>query len=152
MTLHTSFRSASWDAVRWPHFTARELACRCRRHCDGEYWHDPGFLDRLEALRAAMAAPLRLTSGRRCALHNADVGGAPLSRHKLAIAADIALAGHDPAQLARAARDAGFTGLGFGRTFLHVDARTRPARWHYPGGRAAWLRRLGVDPATSEDW
>lgn len=99
-----------------------------------------------------MAAPLRITSGRRCALHNADVGGAPLSRHKLAIAADIALTGHDPAGLARAARSAGFTGIGFGRTFLHVDNRARPARWHYPGGRAAWLRRLGVDPATSEDW
>lgn len=152
MTLHPTPDAAPWDARRWPHFSARELACRCRRHCDGEYWHDPVFLDRLEALRAAMAAPLTITSGRRCALHNAEVGGAPLSRHKRSIAADIALGGHDPAGLARAARAAGFTGIGFGRTFLHVDARARPARWHYPGGRAAWTARLGVDPAISEDW
>jgi zinc D-Ala-D-Ala carboxypeptidase len=152
MTLYTRFADATWDADRWPHFSARELACRCRRHCQGEYWHDPAFLDRLETLRAAMSAPLRISSGRRCAVHNAEVGGAPLSRHSLAIAADIALDGHDPAQLARAARAAGFTGIGFGRTFLHVDARVRPARWHYPGGRAAWIRRLGVDPVISEDW
>ncbi len=152
MTLFSRYRDAPWDAGRWPHFSARELACRCRRHCEGEYWHDPDFLDRLEALRAAMDAPLRISSGRRCALHNAEVRGAPLSRHKRAIAADIVLTGHDPARLARAARDAGFTGIGFGRTFLHVDNRVRPARWHYPGGRALWVQRLGRDPVISEDW
>lgn len=142
---------ASWrDAPRawaWPHFSARELACKCGVHCQGEYLHDPAFLDGLETLRG-WAGPLRINSGRRCALHNAEVGGAPLSQHKVAIAADIALAGHDPAQLSRLAVKAGFTGLGFGRTFLHVDRRARRAGFHYPGGRAAWARRFGFDPAA----
>ncbi len=69
---------AGWNAERWPHFSAREIACRC---C-GEILIWPEALDALEALRRAMAAPLVINSGHRCALHNARVGGAPLSLHK----------------------------------------------------------------------
>jgi zinc D-Ala-D-Ala carboxypeptidase len=147
---------AAW---RWAHFSARELACRCGgRHCAGEYYHDPSFLDALERLRGAFGI-LVVNSGRRCALHNAAVGGAPLSQHKVGIACDVALAGHDPVALARGAVAAGFKGLGFGRTFLHVDARVRPSGWrrvwrtpnafHYPGAREAWTTRFGFDPALT---
>ena len=118
--------SASWDTERWPHFTPHEIACPC---C-GETCIWPEALDALERLRAALASPLRINSGHRCALHNARVGGAPLSLHKK-LAFDIALVGHDPAALLAAARSAGFTGFGFGRTFLHLDTRGRPARWFY---------------------
>lgn len=46
-----NFDLAAW---RWPHFSPRELACRCGGHfCAGDYWHDEGFLDALEALRTA---------------------------------------------------------------------------------------------------
>ncbi|HEY0281068.1 MAG TPA: D-Ala-D-Ala carboxypeptidase family metallohydrolase [Rhizomicrobium sp.] len=117
---------APWDASRWPHFTAREIACPC---C-GEVTVWPLALDALEALRAAMNAPLRINSGHRCALHNARVGGAPLSLHKR-LAFDVALARHDPAALASAARACGFRGFGFGQTFLHLDTRPRLARWFY---------------------
>jgi hypothetical protein len=51
----------------------------------------------------------------------------------------------------------GFRGLGFGRTFLHLDARVRPPGWrrlwripnafHYPGAKGAWTARFGFDPA-----
>ncbi|MDE1985925.1 MAG: hypothetical protein KGL29_03145 [Alphaproteobacteria bacterium] len=119
-------RNTLWDVARWPHFTSREIACPC---C-GEVVLWPEALDALEALRTAMLAPLRINSGHRCALHNARVGGAPLSLHKR-LAFDIALAGHDPARLAMMARAAGFTGFGFGQTFLHLDTRARPAHWFY---------------------
>ena len=125
----------SW---RWPHFTMTELACRCAgRYCDADYWHDPAFLDGLEALRTAMGAPLVVNSGHRCAQWNAAVGGAPASMH-LRVAADIRLAGHDRQLMLRAAMQAGFTGLGLAKTFIHLDQRTRPARWFYPGSRARW--------------
>jgi hypothetical protein len=115
-----------WESARWPHFSARAIACPC---CGGiVIW--PEALDALERLRAALGAPLHITSGHRCALHNARVGGAPLSMHKR-LAFDIALSGHDRAQLLLAARRAGFTGFGFGQSFLHLDTRARPAHWFY---------------------
>ena len=58
-------------------------------------------------------------------VHNARVGGAPLSRHKLGDAFDVALAGHDREALRAAARAAGFRGFGHYRTFLHVDLGPR---------------------------
>lgn len=136
---------ADWRA-NWPSFKPAEFACHCGRYCKGEYFHDPAFLDGLQRLRDAMGAPLKINSGRRCALHNAAVGGAALSMHKQEIAADISLAGHDPVTLARQAIRARFRGLGFGASFLHVDMRSHPTAFHYPGGKAAWTRRFGFDP------
>lgn len=117
--------SGEW---RWPDFTPRELACKCGgRYCSGQYWHDPAFLDSLQAVRRVMGAPVLVNSGHRCALWNARVGGAPRSEHKR-IAADIRLAGHAPGSLLGAAAQAGFGGFGFYRTFLHIDLRRGP-RW-----------------------
>jgi len=118
--------SQSWDFERWPHFAPGEIACPC---C-GEIHIWPDALDALERLRVAMNAPLHIDSGHRCALHNARVGGAPLSLHKK-LAFDIALDQHDPRALAAAAHTAGFTGFGFGQTFLHLDIRAHSAHWFY---------------------
>lgn len=160
---------ATWSDVpmagwRWPNFSPRELACRCPTdfgYCEGEYFHDSDFLDRLQALRLKINKPVRINSGRRCPLRNARVKGAAYSQHKISIALDISLDGHDPVALARAAADAGFKGIGFGRSFLHVDARVRPPGWvghwparvafHYPGGQAAWTKLFGFDPKVCFD-
>jgi len=131
--------TATLDAARWPHFTARELACPC---C-GEMFVLPEALDAIEALRVAMNAPLRIDSGHRCALHNARVGGAPLSMHKK-LAFDVALGAHDPALLASQARKCGFRGFGFGQTFLHLDTRARPAHWFYGERSKAKWTSLGI--------
>ena len=134
---------AGWDALRWPHFSPREIACPC---C-GEIHLWPEALDALEKLRTGVAAPLRIDSGHRCALHNARVGGAPLSLHKK-LAFDIALNGHDPARLLATARAAGFKGFGFGRTFLHLDTRGRPAHWFYgTRSKEKWTSLLSSTPA-----
>lgn len=107
-----------------PHFTRKEMACR---HCGEEYdW--PEFMVRLEMMRSAVKAPLRILSGHRCALHNARVGGAPLSQH-LKLAADIALDRHKPAALLVAAKEAGFTGFGLYQSFLHIDLGRR-RQWY----------------------
>jgi hypothetical protein len=123
--------AADWT---WPHFTPKELACPC---C-GEVCVRPDALDALERLRAALDAPLHVNSGHRCALHNARVGGAPLSQHKT-LAFDVSLFGHDPARLFEAARASGFRGFGFGQTFLHLDTRAHPAHWFYgQRSKAKW--------------
>jgi len=118
--------SQSWDFERWPHFAPGEIACPC---C-GEIHIWPDALDALERLRVAMNAPLHIDSGHRCLLHNARVGGAPLSLHKK-LAFDIALRQHDPRALAAAAHAVGFTGFGFGQSFLHLDIRAHSAHWFY---------------------
>lgn len=138
-TVHQAMEALGHDWP-WPHFSVMELACRCGgRFCGGAYWHDPAFLDGLEAVRAVMGTPLVIHSGHRCAGWNAAVGGAPLSQHKR-VAADISLAGHDRFALLAAAEQAGFTGFGLARSFLHLDRRARPARWFYPGSETLWKK------------
>lgn len=90
-----------------------------------------------------MSAPLQINSGHRCAIHNARVGGAPLSLHKQ-LAFDVALGAHDPARLVREARRAGFHGFGFGQTFLHLDIRARAAHWFYGDRSKAKWTSLGI--------
>ena len=127
--------TANW---RWPHFSISELACHCvERFCQAQYWHDPAFLDALEALREEVGRPLIITSGHRCNQWNAMVGGAPLSQHKT-LAVDIVLAGHDRHVLRQAASRHGFTGQGLARSFLHLDRRRKPAIWYYGRSKKAW--------------
>lgn len=112
-----------WDADRWPNFTKMEMACR---HCgEGYVW--PDFMDKLQSLRRNMNAPLIILSGHRCALHNARVGGAPLSQH-LKLAADISLRDLNRLHLRDAAKRNGFSGFGYYTTFLHIDLG-RPRHW-----------------------
>ena len=116
------------DDWLWPNFSPAEIACRGT----GELLVNVAALDTLQAARDALGAPMRLNSAYRSPVHNARVGGAPMSRHKFADAFDIALAGHDRDHLEAVCRDVGFTGFGYYRTFLHVDIwtpRTWGARW-----------------------
>ena len=114
----------NWDEARWPHFSRPELSCR---HC-GEYFHDIEFLDSLQALRDRLQRAVRILSAHRCALHNARVGGAPLSQH-LGMAVDVAISTHNRRELVSSAREAGFTGFGYYVTFLHLDMG-RPRYWY----------------------
>lgn len=153
--LHKTTATVVWDQDRWPNFTPAELKCRCAPGdggCAGEYFHDTRFLDALQRLRDLVGKPLRITSARRCTFRNRKVGGAKASQHMLAMAADISRTGHDPVELARKAVAAGFTGIGFGGTFLHVDMRSgKREGFHYPGGQAAWTALFGFDPAARFD-
>lgn len=126
LTMPRTPAPALWNRTRWAHFLPGEMACPC---C-GELYVWPEALDALERLRTALAEPLRINSAHRCALHNVRVGGAPASLHKK-LAFDIALGAHDPRALAQRALASGFTGFGFGQTFLHLDTRAHRVHWFY---------------------
>ncbi|MDL2266785.1 D-Ala-D-Ala carboxypeptidase family metallohydrolase [Desulfovibrio sp. OttesenSCG-928-G15] len=102
----------------WPNFTPQELACR---HC-GEYYHDPASLDRLQALRDLLGAPIRINSAHRCAAHNRKVGGVGNSPH-LQIAFDCRCPKKDQIRFVRLAERVGFKGIGMypARNFIHLD-------------------------------
>jgi zinc D-Ala-D-Ala carboxypeptidase len=146
MALYKKVSTYSNPDWRWPHFSPQELSCQCHKHCDGEYYHDEKFLDALEKLRA-IVGPLKINSARRCKGHNRAVGGARSSMHMRTLAADISLSGHNRKELAQAVKQAGFRGIGYGRTFLHVDLGPRRA-WTYPGSMPAWVRAMGFNPVT----
>ncbi|PHR61365.1 MAG: hypothetical protein COA43_03180 [Robiginitomaculum sp.] len=104
----------------WRSFTPSEMACP---HC-GEIYDWPEFMTRLQAARDRNGNPFVINSAHRCGLHNARVGGAPLSQH-LKLAVDISLKGHDRHILYQNCKEAGFTGFGFYTSFLHVDLGRR---------------------------
>lgn len=112
---------ASW---RWRHFAPRELASKG----DGSLLVDADALDKLELARRILGQPMVILSAYRDPIHNAKVGGAPLSQHKFGKAFDIRLSGLDKWQLLTACQRAGFTGFGFYSTFLHVDTG-KPRTW-----------------------
>ncbi|WP_444431211.1 D-Ala-D-Ala carboxypeptidase family metallohydrolase (plasmid) [Rhodobacter capsulatus] len=60
---------------RWPNFSPAELAC----NGTGALRIDPESLDKLQALRDRMGAPLVISSAYRSPLHDRRVGGAPAS-------------------------------------------------------------------------
>ena len=145
--LVANYRDVDLGAWKWPHFTPAELHCDCVKHCKGEYFHDEKFMDALEKMREILGAPIVINSGRRCLKHNKAVGGASQSMHMKSIAVDIKIAPHQRKSLYEAAIAAGFTGLGFGVNFMHLDVGVR-RRWTYPGGLAIWKKALGFDPLT----
>ncbi len=121
------------DLRQWPwaHFSPRELASRG----DGSVCAVLTAGDLLERLRRLIGKPLAITSAYRDPIHNARVGGAPLSRHKVGDAFDIRLADLNRFELADAAAEVGFTGMGKYQTFLHIDTRPGHALW-YGGQRS----------------
>lgn len=125
-----------WDFVRWPNFTPAEMMCKCG--C-GELVVDAIALDALQAMRDEVGA-LVIDSAHRCKAYNASIGGAPDSKH-LGLAFDVALGTHTPRIFHDAALRAGFSGIGYGETYLHLDTRGDPSRWHY--GEVAARRWTG---------
>ena len=68
-------------------FNLREFECR---HC-GVVKLDGHLLEKLQDLRERIGRPLIVTSGYRCAEHNAAVGGVADSQHVQGTAADLRL-------------------------------------------------------------
>lgn len=86
---------------------ARQLeSLRCR--CCGASGMDAVLLAELAELQSRWKKRLTFTSGRRCARHNARVGGVPRSRHLTGRAADVAVAAREQARFCALARRLGF--------------------------------------------
>ena len=74
-------------------------------------------------LREAWGKPLTITSGYRCARHNAEVGGVPNSRHMRGLAADVAVPRAKQEKFRELARAAGFSKIlpYPARNFVHLE-------------------------------
>jgi zinc D-Ala-D-Ala carboxypeptidase len=111
--------AADW---RWANFTPGEIACPC---C-GAIQVDEGALDKLQETRQRLGKPLRINSAYRCPKHNAKVKGSPKSQHLQGKAFDVSLSTVTPLELLKAAKLAGFSGVGRYNSFIHLD--TGPTR------------------------
>ena len=100
-------------------FSLREFQCPC---CHAVMIH-PRLAAALQQLRGARGKPVVITSGYRCARHNAEVGGVPRSRHTRGLAADIAAPRAEQERLRELARKAGFTKIILypERNFIHLE-------------------------------
>lgn len=111
------------------------MACK---HC-GACEMDPGFMDRIEALRAAYGGAIRVSSGYRCRSHDRAVKGG--GAHALGVAADLVVMGPEAWKLLCHAFTLGFRGVGvqqsgaMGKRFIHLDMAgdpySRPYVWSY---------------------
>lgn len=116
---------------RWKNFTPQEIACK-----DGAGRSKKSLkvnekaMDALQHLRDLLGVPIKITSAYRTPEYNKRIGGARNSQHVKAKAFDIVLTEQvNPSILLAAAEICGFKGIGFYKTFMHVDVRTRKARW-----------------------
>lgn len=118
-------------------FHVNEFACHCGvcRYSHGKIQVDEvdfALVLLLENLRGMLGSPVTIESGRRCAKHNAAVGGKPRSQHLLGTAADIKVRGYSPKIVHLNLNDSPIKdhiGLGLYDTFVHVDTRRTKARW-----------------------
>jgi hypothetical protein len=121
---------------KWKYFNRDEV----NSPDDGSLVINEDALDKLERMRIKVGKPLKINSAYRSIKHNKKVGGEKGSMHRQGRAFDISNKGHNPYDLYQAAIDAGFTGFGFYRTFLHVDTGNK--RW-WEGGKGN--RKLYTD-------
>ena len=110
-------------------FQVKEFACK-----DGS---DPVFIsaelvDLLQKIRDHFERPVTITSGFRTAKHNKAEKGATYSQHLYGTAADIKVAGVNPADIASYAETLlpNSGGIGRYKTFTHVDVRPTKSRWN----------------------
>lgn len=104
------------DWKRIKHFRKNEFLCS---HCGVEEM-DEGFIQMLDATREQVGVPMRINSGYRCQEYDSSIGGE--GNHPTGKAADIAAATSRARYLILAAAlDVGFTRIGIGKNFIHLD-------------------------------
>ena len=117
-----------------PHFRVREFACG-----DGSdvIFISDGLVQVLEAVRLHFNKPVTVNSGYRTPTYNKKVGGATYSRHQFGVAADIAVSGVSPRDIAAYAEtllpDTGCIGLYKG--YIHIDLRATRYRYNKTSGK-----------------
>jgi len=110
------------------YFKDSELACKCG--CGA--MPEEIAVERLYALRLIYRNPIRITSGKRCSDHNANIGGSKHSKHVAGIAFDCVVPKIDELNFICLAKLCGFNGVGFkDNIFVHIDARSTDAMWGY---------------------
>lgn len=96
---------------------------------------DLSFVQKLDQLRKKLGFPLVVQSGFRTPEHNAQVGGVDCSAHEAGKAADLrALSSGTRFAILSAALNMGFTRIGIGKTFVHLDddpTKPKQVAWLY---------------------
>lgn len=108
-----------------PHFSSKEFECPHDNE-SGDNKISKDLVNRLEKLREAYGAPIKVTSGYRTPEHNKKVGGVEHSQHLLGMASD--LTADDLDKLYDLCLTI-FNAVGDGRKkghFVHVDVRDLP--------------------------
>jgi len=94
-----------------------------------------GFLMKLNHARSIAGIPFVVNSGYRCLIYNKTIGSRRTSSHCKGCAVDIATPNSETAYwVMRGLIEAGFTRLGVGPGFIHVDDDAlKPAyvMWNY---------------------
>ncbi len=86
----------------------------------------------LEELRADLdGKSISITSWYRDPISNRRVGGASKSRHLVGDAVDIVVEGMTPQEAQDYLDPIWDGGLGYGKTFTHIDLRGYRVRWNY---------------------
>lgn len=113
------------------YFTRKELECKCCGVC----LISDDLLGRLNHAREIAGIPIVLNSAYRCEKHNDAVGGSPTSSHVRGKAVDIRITNNNQRFIIlNALLQAGFTRLGVGSNFIHVDCDEKKAQnviWTY---------------------
>ena len=125
-------------------FSKREFACPCGCKADNI---SPWLVQSLQDVRDEIEIPMRITSGVRCEMHNAAVGGKAHSAHvPVAQNDEHGVVGRAVDISCKASRDRHillgvlyrhFGRIGLGHDFIHVDQdETKPdnVTWHYYAG------------------
>lgn len=119
-----------WEDIEY--FTRDEFKCQCGgKYCDGfPVEPDEQLVRNLDKFRKALGVPVSISSGVRCAQHNANVEGAANSQHLYGKAADLH-SSKTPEEMYAVAEavlgDSG--GLGIYKWGIHFDTRSVKARW-----------------------
>lgn len=117
-------------------FNSDEFACKDGNKVPEAYLPNVKKLAaNLQVLRDHLGKPIIINSGYRTPKYNKSVGGAPASKHLLAEAGDIRVAGmtskqvHSEIQKLIAEGKMHNGGLGLYNTFVHYDVRKGVSRW-----------------------
>lgn len=113
------------------HFNRSEFGCQCSYEDCEDIAVDVELIKVLEDVREHFGKPVIINSSYRCERHNEDVGGAPRSKHRLGIAADIVVKTIHPHKVYTYLDNKYPDRYGMGKynTFTHVDVRGSCARW-----------------------
>lgn len=86
-----------WSGIRY--FSRKEFACKCGRYCDGyPAQMQRSIVELADRAREELKGAGFVSSGLRCSLHNANVGGVANSRHLTGKAIDLRIEGKSARQ------------------------------------------------------
>ncbi len=125
------------NAVLSTNFRSSEFDCECKKCTETKI--DLDLIIKLEAFRTQVGHPIRINSGYRCQAYQDDLRARGFetslgpSTHTEGRAADVSRAdsGSTGLELEVLARSAGFTSVGVGGHWCHLDLRSGYRRWEY---------------------